>query len=35
VDTPVRFVLDETNQHHTLGELKAEFYRYLELDDPR
>ena len=33
VDTPIEFVLDETNQHHTLGELKGEFYRYLKLDD--
>lgn len=33
VDTPVEFVLDETNQHHTLAERKAEFYRYLQLDD--
>lgn len=35
VDTPVEFVLDETNQHHTLAERKAEFYRYLRLDDSR
>ncbi|MFJ3489263.1 glycosyltransferase family 2 protein [Leifsonia aquatica] len=33
VDTPIEFVLDETNQHHTLAERKAEFYRYLRLDD--
>ncbi len=33
VDTPLEFVLDETNQHHTLAERKAEFYRYLRLDD--
>ncbi len=33
VDTPIEFVLDETNQHHSLAELKAEFYRYLQLDD--
>lgn len=33
VDTPIEFVLDETNQHHTLAERKAEFYRYLQLDD--
>lgn len=34
VDTPLEFVLDETNQHHTLAERKAEFYRYLDLTDP-
>ncbi|MDN4614417.1 hypothetical protein P5G50_08135 [Leifsonia sp. F6_8S_P_1B] len=33
VDTPIEFVLEETNQHHTLAERKAEFYRYLQLDD--
>jgi hypothetical protein len=33
VETPISFVLDETNQHHDLAEAKAEFYRYLELDD--
>jgi hypothetical protein len=33
VDTPIDFVLDETNQHHSLAELKAEFYRYLQLTD--
>lgn len=29
----IEFVLDETNQHHSLGAKKGEFYRYLELDD--
>ena len=33
VDTPIEFVLDETNQHHDLAERKAEFYRYLRLTD--
>lgn len=33
VDTPVEFVLDETNQHHDLAERKAEFYRYLRLSE--
>lgn len=33
VDTPIEMVLDETNQHHTLAELKAEFYDYLRLGD--
>ncbi|MFK3671636.1 hypothetical protein ACI2IX_15820 [Leifsonia aquatica] len=33
VDTPLEFVLDETNQHHSLAERKAEFYRYLRLGE--
>jgi len=32
--TPIQFVLDETNQHHALADKKAEFYRYLRLEDP-
>ncbi len=35
VDTPIEFVLDETNQHHSLAGLKAEFYDYLRLGDDR
>lgn len=35
VDTPIEFVLDETNQHHSLADLKAEFYTYLRLADYR
>lgn len=33
VDTPIEFVLDETNQHHGLAELKAEFYDYLRMGE--
>ncbi|WP_162940262.1 hypothetical protein [Gryllotalpicola protaetiae] len=33
-DVQIDFVLDETNQHHELGALKGEFYRYLRLTDP-
>lgn len=30
LDTPIDFVLDETNQHHGQYDLKAEFWNYLE-----
>jgi hypothetical protein len=30
LDTPIEFVLDETNQHHGQYNLKAEFWNYLE-----
>lgn len=32
-DLPVTFVLDETNQNHTLAYIKDEFYAYLHADD--
>jgi hypothetical protein len=35
VDTPIEMVLDHTNQHHNLADLKAEFYDYLRLGDYR
>lgn len=35
VDTPIEMVLDHTNQHHNLADLKAEFYDYLRMADYR